>query len=49
MLGHSEATKGSPQSETDISPNREVYGPLEQTSKKVHGEQLREQPSVTGT
>lgn len=49
MLGHSEATKGSPQSETDIGLYREVYGPSEQTSKKVHEEQVREQPAVAGT
>jgi len=44
MLGHSEATRGSPQSETDISV--QLTG---KTSHKDHEEPLGEQPSVTGT
>ena len=44
MLGHSEATKGSPQSETDISVQT-----IGKTSQKDHEEPLEEQPSVTGT
>lgn len=39
MLCHSEATKGSLQSETGIGPKRQVWSPTEQTSQKGHRKQ----------
>lgn len=50
MLGHSEATKGGLQSEIDIRPKRQAWGPSEQSSQKGHKEQpMGKAPPVTRT